>query len=42
MNKTEQSMLPSLLKFFSDRAHFEVLKEFKMTKQVLCWFIKLV
>ena len=44
MNKTEQSMLPSLLKFFSDRANFEVLKEFKMTKHskfsvgLLNWF----
>lgn len=44
MNKTEQSMLPSLLKFFSDREHFEVLKEFKMSKHgkfsvgLLNWF----
>jgi hypothetical protein len=44
MNKTEQSMLPSLLKFFSDKAHFDVLKEFKRSKQskfsvgLLNWF----
>jgi hypothetical protein len=44
MNKTEQSMLPSLLKFFSDREHFDVLKEFKLSKHsklsvgLLNWF----
>ena len=44
MNKTEQSMLPSLLKFFSDKSHFDVLKEFKRSKQskfsvgLLNWF----
>jgi hypothetical protein len=44
MNKTEESMLPSLLKFFSAREHFDVLKEFKCSKQsklsvgLLNWF----
>ena len=44
MNKTEQSMLPSLLKFFSDRVNFDILKEFKMSKHskfsvgLLNWF----
>jgi hypothetical protein len=44
MNKTEESMLPSLLKFFSVREHFDVLKEFKLSKQsklsvgLLNWF----
>jgi hypothetical protein len=44
INKTEQSMLPSLLKFFSDRKHFDVLKEFKLSKHskfsvgLLNWF----
>jgi|LauGreDrversion4_2_1035121.scaffolds.fasta_scaffold06275_9 hypothetical protein len=44
MNKTEESMLPSLLKFFSVREHFDVLKEFKCSKQsklsvgLLNWF----
>lgn len=44
INKTEQSMIPSLLKFFSDINHFKVLKEFKKSKQskysvgLLNWF----
>jgi hypothetical protein len=44
INKTEQSMIPSLLKFFSDVNHFKVLKEFKKSKQskysvgLLNWF----
>jgi hypothetical protein len=44
INKTEQSMLPSLLKFFSVKSHFDVLKEFKRSKQskfsvgLLNWF----
>ena len=44
LNKTEESMLPSLLKFFSESSNFEVLKEFKKSKQsklsvgLLNWF----
>lgn len=44
LNKTEQSMLPSLLKFFTDKQNFNILKEFKKSKQskysvgLLNWF----
>lgn len=43
MNATEQSMLPSLLEFYSIPEHFEILKRFrngegKLSASILDWF----